>query len=242
MTAERTNILFIAANPLDTDRLRVDEESREIEAAVAAAQYRDQFVFEKQYATRAADLQRLLLKYRPQIVHFSSHGSAASEIVLEDEHGNAFAVPATALNRLFAFFRPNIRCVVLNACYSEQQAAGIAGCVDCVVGMSSAIGDTAAIAFSTTFYQALAYGQTVQAAFDQACLQIDLLAIEEGATPRLIAAPNVASAIVFTRPVTPAVTKVADAASDAQFRTTIEGGQVGQVINIDKLDGGLIIG
>ena len=55
--------------------------------------------------------------------------------------------------------RDNIRCVVLNACYSEAQAQAIAEAIDCVVGMTSAVGDDAAIEFATAFYRALGYGE-----------------------------------------------------------------------------------
>ncbi len=52
--------------------------------------------------------------------------------------------------------------VCLNACYSEKQAHAIAQHIDCVVGMSDAVGDESAVSFSASFYQALlgAYVQT----------------------------------------------------------------------------------
>jgi hypothetical protein len=43
---------------------------------------------------------------------------------------------------------------VLNACYSEIQANAIVQHIDYVIGMSQAIGDTAAIKFAMGFYDA----------------------------------------------------------------------------------------
>ena len=96
-------------------------------------------------------------------------------------------VSARVLERLFSVLKDNIRCVVLNACYSETQAEAISQHIDTVVGMSTAIGDRAAISFSAAFYQALAYGRDLNTAFELGCLQIDLDNIPESETPKLIA-------------------------------------------------------
>ena len=52
--------------------------------------------------------------------------------------------------------------MVLNACYSETQARAIAEHIDAVVGMTTAVGDQAAINFAAAFYQALGFGRTVK--------------------------------------------------------------------------------
>ena len=178
-------ILFLAANPRDTNPLRLDHEVRAIDEALRKAAYRDRFELVQHWAVRVRDLQELLLRYQPHIVHFSGHGSKSSEIFLEDALGNHQAVPMRALTGVFAVLKDNIRCVVLNACYSEGQAEAIAKEIDCVIGMSKAIGDEAALNFSTSFYQALAYGRNVKMAFDLGCLQIDMEALGEEDTPKL---------------------------------------------------------
>jgi len=99
-----------------------------------------------------ADIQSHLLRHKPDIVYFSGHGSATSEIILEDGNGNSHPVSSRALGQLFSVLKDNIRCVVLNACYTEQQAQIIAKHIDCVIGMSKVIGDQAAIKFATAFY------------------------------------------------------------------------------------------
>lgn len=180
-------ILFLAANPQDTSRLRLDEEIRGIDQALRQTEYRDKFEVEQQWAVRVADLQSYLLRYKPDIVHFSGHGSPLSEIILEDNAGNSQPVSIRALSQLFSILKDDIRCVVLNACYSEQQAQAIAKHIDCVVGMSKAIGDEAAISFAIAFYQALGYGKDVRTAFDLGCLQIDLENLNEQDTPKFLA-------------------------------------------------------
>jgi hypothetical protein len=190
-------ILFLAANPEDTMQLRLDEEIREIKQALLKAEFRDKFDIEQEWAVRVSDLQGHLLHHKPDIVHFSGHGSRASEIILEDNIGGSHKVPEQALSQLFAVLKDNIRCVVLNACYSAQQAQAIAQHIDCVVGMSKAIGDEAAISFAVAFYQALGYGKDVKTAFDLGCLQINLENLKEQDTPKLLALKTNPQEVVF---------------------------------------------
>jgi hypothetical protein len=183
----RTVILFLAANPIDTGRLGLDEEMRAIDRALRATDFRDRFEIEQQWAVRIGDLQEALLRHEPDIVHFSGHGTRVSEIVLQNESGAVQVVPQDALGRLFSVLRDNIRCVVLNACYSEPQAQAIADYIDCVVGMTTAVGDDAAIEFATAFYRALGFGRDVQTAFDLGTNQIALGDLPDADTPRLVA-------------------------------------------------------
>jgi len=179
-------ILFLAANPTDTTPLRLDEEIRSIDQALRQGEFRDQVKLEQHWAVRVTDLQSLLLRHQPHIVHFSGHGSEASEIILEDNAGKSRPVSPQALSTVFSLLKDNIRCVILNACYSERQAQAIAEHIDCVIGMSKAIGDKAAISFATAFYQALGFGRDVKTAFDLGRAQIDLENISEEQTPQLL--------------------------------------------------------
>ncbi len=192
-------ILFIAANPTDIVWLRVGEESRAIDRALRSAKYRDLFQIETHLAVRVGDISELLLRHQPNIVHFSGHGTEKSEIILEDDAGMGQAVSTTALSNLFSVLSDNIRCVVLNACYSERQAQAIAKHIDCVVGMSDAIGDLAGIRFASSFYLALGYGRDVQTAFDLGTVEIALEGLEEHDMPRLLANKARPSTIFFTK-------------------------------------------
>lgn len=190
-------ILFLAANPKDTFPLRLDEEIREIDSALRQAEFRDTFDIKQHWALRVTDLSGYLLRHQPDIVHFSGHGSTASEIILEDTSGKSHPVSPRALSRVFAVLKDNVRCVVLNACYSEQQALAVAQHIDCVVGMSKAIGDVAAISFAKAFYQALGYGRSVKTAFDLGCAQIDLENLDEQDIPKLLEIKSNAANITF---------------------------------------------
>lgn len=193
-------ILFLAANPKDTDRLRLDEEIREIDHALRQAKFRDEFDIEQHWAVRVAELQGLLLRHEPDVVHFSGHGSSKGEIVLEDGAvGESQTTSLRALSRLFELLNDNIRCVILNACYTKPQAEEIAKHVPCVIGMSKAIGDAAAIQFASAFYQALGYGKNIRTAFALGCGQIDLVGLNEQDTPQLLVQNKMSEEMVLVK-------------------------------------------
>lgn len=179
--------MFLAANPIGTTQLRLAEELRGIDTAVRMSAHRANFDIRQHWAVRVSDLQDALHRYRPHIVHFSGHGTPSSQIMLEDEIGGIRVVPSHALGKLFALFKDSVRCVVLNLCYSEQQGREFSKSIDCVVGMFRTVGDSAAVCFSTAFYSALGYGESVQNAFDNGCARIALENLNEEDTPRLIA-------------------------------------------------------
>ena len=94
-------ILFLASNPTDTGRLRLDQEVRDIEDALKRSNKRDQFELITSFAVRIADLRRKLPDHSPQIVHFSGHGTGVDGIVLENDKGKSSPVPTRALADLF---------------------------------------------------------------------------------------------------------------------------------------------
>lgn len=177
-------ILFLAANPLDTHYLRLDTESRAIKNELHKSKFSTQFEMETHLAARVNDLHELLLEHEPHIVHFSGHGTEDA-IILQDEDGLGNPVSGDALARLFDILRDNLRCVVLNACYSEPQAEAIGQHVDFVVGMSDEISDEAARDFALAFYRGLGFGRTIAEAFELGCHQIDLSHLAEGHKPQL---------------------------------------------------------
>jgi hypothetical protein len=189
LTPEGTPVikmLFLAADPSDETRLRLGEESREIEARIRAAEHRNRFKVVKEFSVRVSDITERMLRHKPTIVHFSGHGSRLGGLIFENDAGKGQEVSSEALVRMFKVFNRSVRCIVLNACYSEATASLFKEHIDCVVGMSKAIGDKAAINFAWSFYQALAYAEDLQTAFDLAVAQLHAEGLGEEDTPKLI--------------------------------------------------------
>jgi len=172
--SDKVTILFLAANPVDTNPLRLGEELRDIKASLRQATHRDRFDAQDEWAVRIDDLRRALLRYkdRPVILHFAGHGDGAG-IVLEGNDGQGRPVEGGALSRFIKLF-PNIRCVILNACYSEATATALAEVTPCVVGMEAEVTDTYAISFAVAFYDAIGEGMSFADAFEVAKSSVDL--------------------------------------------------------------------
>ncbi|MDF5730597.1 MAG: ATP-binding protein [Rhizonema sp. PD38] len=183
-------ILILAANPASTSRLRLDEEVREIEEGLRRANKREEFKLEQKWAVRQRDFYRAILDYKPQIVHFSGHGAGVDGIVLEDETGLPTLVTADVLASEFALFATKgVECVVLNACYSAEQAQAIRQYINYVIGMNTTVGDKAAVAFAVAFYDAIAAGEEVEFAYKLGCSQ--MISFVEQETPVFLKKENI---------------------------------------------------
>lgn len=180
-------VLHVAADPFRQDALNLGEEIRQVQRALRSAGCTDVIV-ESEWAMRPQELQEALLRHDPSVVHFSGHGTPDACLVLQGETG-AVEVSQEALTGLFQALGGSVRLVLLNACHSEPQAEALSHVVGCAIGMRSAVADDAAIAFSASFYQALAFGKSIQVAFDAAKNAIALQGIPEGDVPRLFSTP-----------------------------------------------------
>lgn len=193
-------ILFVGANPLDSTRLSLDEEVREIDRVLTSASPGARFELHQKWAVRASELQSHLLRIRPQILHFSGHGNRESAILLQGEDGRSRPVAGPVLARVLEQFRHHLQCVVLNACYSEEQARAISQHIDCVVGMSAAVADRAAIRFSALFYESLACGYSVRSAFEMGLSDIELTEMGQMSVPQLVAVRKPPEDLFFAHP------------------------------------------
>jgi TIR domain len=168
----KKKILVIASNPQGTASLRLDKELRVINDVIQRSRLRDQFDVQSLWATRTIDLLPALLQYKPWIVHFCGHGEGSVGLVLEDEVGRVKLVSSEALAGLFMHLASDIECVLLNACYSQDQANAIVQQINYVIGMSREIRDDAAIAFTRGFYTALGNGELIKKSYDLGKSQI----------------------------------------------------------------------
>lgn len=183
-------LLILTANPRNSERLRLDEEVRDIEEGLKLARYRDDFRIVRRSAVRPRDLQRAAIEEAPQMVHFSGHGEGEAGLYFEDSKGNTKRITGDALASLFSLIaqkkKTQIECVVLNGCYSSIQAEAIAQHVPYVVGMQQSVGDQAAIEFAVGFYDAVWSGESVELAFESGKVATKLNNSKNGGEPVLL--------------------------------------------------------
>lgn len=181
---EKRTILFLAANPSETDRLALDQEAHAIQGELERSGCRDCFNFETRWAVQPMDLLRELRKHKPMVVHFSGHGGQ-NGLFFQTATGRAQVVSTVALAEAFGAAGASVKLVVLSACYTEEQAEGLLAHVDCVVGIEGSGNDAIARSFAIGFYGGIGEGESVADAYKQGRAAIGLEGLGDGDRPQL---------------------------------------------------------
>ena len=165
--SNNTEIKLFAANPIDERRLDIDKELDQIDQALYLSQRSPQLeVCYHPKITKERSKELLSLK-PPTILHFSGHG-AGDVLLVEDDEGYADPMDLEAFIELLKHYQNTLECVVFNACYSTRYLDKLAAYIPNVIGVTRAIGNDKAIAFSAGFYRGLSNGNTYKRAFEEA--------------------------------------------------------------------------
>jgi hypothetical protein len=180
-------VLFVAANPTDTEVLRIGREYESIRERMGRPNWSVQIDLRSVWAMEPARLLEAIQREKPTVVHFCGHGEQGGAIALEGSQGAKVLISAQSLGGIFrAINRPRvkkrIRCVFLNACHSGAAADAIGESVDAFIGTAAPIADDAAIGFATEFYAGLADGYSLKEAVELGKAQMALLAPEGSST------------------------------------------------------------
>ena len=170
-SSEKIKILMLTANPASTTELNLDKEYVVINQKLQKKQEFFNIILKR--AVSGTEFKENAQEEKPDILHFSGHGTEGKYkgiVVQNDDKNEIDLIPIDGLKALFEFLQKSfkIKVVLLNACYTQEQAAAISEYIDYVIGTNVAIGDTAACAFSSGFYYQLANGtpMNIEHAFD----------------------------------------------------------------------------
>ena len=108
---DKLTILFLAANPQDTQKLALDQEVRSITEAIRKSEGRDGIEFFSRWAVQSLDILQAINETDPEIIHFSGHGSEKGEIVLDDGSGNIAMVSKEAMAAAVASASKKVRMI-----------------------------------------------------------------------------------------------------------------------------------
>jgi hypothetical protein len=192
-------VLYLTANPYSVDRkltapdgtsveesqwLHTEVEVREVQAAIRGSAFRGRIRVEHRPAATFDTLLDGLNDVRPQIIHFSGHaGSGHLAFEREEGRGAEAAVSIATLQKAVGATDQRPTLIVLNACDSIEDAQMLLEVVDVVIGMTSKIDDSSAIIFAKRFYAAIASGQPIANALDQAKSAMEVAAMGDAALP-----------------------------------------------------------
>lgn len=167
-------VLLVSASPDTHERIRVDKEFRTIIDKIRGTKFRELFKVVQISATRFEDLQTALHEHSPHILHISSHGNESGALRFEAGDNGSGLVSKKRMLRLLKALSDNFRAIIVNACHSSALICDIPAEIGVpAIGMNTAVADSAAIAFSSSFYESLSFGKSIEKAFDVALSNIE---------------------------------------------------------------------
>jgi hypothetical protein len=185
---EPLRVAYLTANPRVTEvdpetgdqlvtRIRVDKEVRDVKEEVRRSSRRDEIDIQPWVGATAMDVLNALNEQKPHVMHFSGH---AGQGLLEFDDGQldpeSQDVSLAHLARALAATNQAPQVIVLNACETLEGAEVLLPAVPVVIATSSTITDLAANIFAVRFYAAIASGQSLGHAVEQARFAMDVLA------------------------------------------------------------------
>jgi hypothetical protein len=243
-------VLFLAANPLATSQLGLDEEVRAIEEEFDRSGRRGRFEFVARWAAQPLDMLRELGDRKPTVLHFCDHDginfseSANENADVEDTWGLYFLgqdgreqfVSAKALQQVFGVGSASVKLVVLSAAHSAAIAKALLAHVDCVIGFAGSIQDDATRAYMIGFYGGLAAGNSVAKSHRMGCAAISIEGLPGSDQPRLMTRKGVdAERVVFVddKPTASMVLRDVSIGDGPRTRESARGRNLLAVIGID---------
>ena len=157
------NILILPANPDTTEISHKRIGIQKLRAALKRANHGQIFKLEDRLETNAADIAQVLTEIEPYIVNISGHEDGVECIALKDKYNNQ----AKLIADLFRHRGNNIKCVVLQGCYSENQAREIVRHIEYVIGISQELEDNTVIDFLVNFYYHVGSKWSIEESYDQ---------------------------------------------------------------------------
>ncbi|WP_088893320.1 CHAT domain-containing tetratricopeptide repeat protein [Leptolyngbya ohadii] len=173
----KKTILMLSANPESIDRLRREEEIKTIENALGRAtlarvkQSRSSTVFDSllnKLNVRATDLSQELSTIQSSCICISGDEDGIEGLMLGSNFSKSESNHSGKLKSIVDFFRlhsERIDCVILNGCYSEEQARGIVQHIEFVIGISRELEHEKVIRFLSEFYYQLSLENTIQSSY-----------------------------------------------------------------------------
>jgi hypothetical protein len=159
-------LLALLSNPDNEVKLRMDREIKEINSRISHKVSHD-FEYKPVPAINIDELPGLLIKEKPDLLHFSGHGKK-SQLCFEDKLGKSKDVSSDALQTIFKETGHYVTCLLINACESSKLAERLCEYIPHVIGFPDKIEDELAEIFSKTFYETLSLGHTVASCFEMA--------------------------------------------------------------------------
>ncbi len=178
-------VLFVSANPDPTSPLKVEQEENRIAKVRNGSTHQNGVRIESLPDLDLVEFAKSLRLHKPAVLHFSGHGGSDGSLHMRDENGEPCNMHPDGVALLVSLQKDTLRLVVLNACYSDELSRRLVDHIDCVIGMTDAVSDDAAILFAQSFYSALFDGRSIAESFATASAIVTARYHDERETPSI---------------------------------------------------------
>jgi len=158
-----------------------------------------EYIFVSELEVRPNDLQPLLLRQKPNVLHFGGHGAQNGDIFLANSESEHVLINGSILATLLGQHKAYLKVIVLSSCFSDALASQIhSEGIDYVIGYTDSLNNQIAVAFSDTFYSCLKLGQDPKGAFESSVNTLGLTD-DESARPFRIYPNDLGGTVIFDR-------------------------------------------
>jgi Tfp pilus assembly protein PilF len=163
-------ILMLSANPENTAESSKRTGLKEIRDALKRSNYSQLLEIQERLDTSAADISQVLSELQPYIVNISGDEDGIDSLTLANISGeNIFKNREELIANLFQYHSKNIKCIILNGCFSIIQAREIIRYVEFIIGISQNLKNSTVINFLAEFYYQVGSQRTIRDAYYQSC-------------------------------------------------------------------------
>ncbi len=151
---EKITILFIGANYNHQKVVRTEKEFRAIKETISRLPYRNLIQLIDSFATKRHEIRTKIIENKPQIIHFSGHGSFDTGPLFDDDGDeiNFHDLQLDLIDKL-EDYKKFIKLIVFNVCESSIIAEKTSKIIDYTIGTDDTTDDDSAIAFTKGFYE-----------------------------------------------------------------------------------------
>lgn len=162
LASEKSKILFIASNPIGTTQFEFEKEYLEIRRIFQ--RQRNQFEVTESFNTTFEQFFEVMKREKPHVLHISAP-STDKYLIFHRKDNTVRSIAYHTLSAVFDMFQPDLKCVFINTRCSSVFLKKVSIPTEIAIGSPDFIDDSAAIAFSSGFYTAIAKGRSYKEAF-----------------------------------------------------------------------------
>ncbi|MCA1991689.1 MAG: trypsin-like peptidase domain-containing protein [Coleofasciculus sp. S288] len=175
-------ILLLSANPENPETVRRRKETKEIRDVLKRAKHGDLCELHDRPDINAAELSQELTTIEPDIIDISGCENGIECLTLDEnieKNARTEAEKLKLIAELFQLHYQSIKCIILNGCYSEEQAREIVQHIDFVIGISRDLEDDRVIKFLSEFYYYIGSERTIRDSYNLSCNYLQRRGLED---------------------------------------------------------------